>query len=358
VSVYVDLDPSEFGTPRARRAQIESLVAEARQRWTGADQNRGFAHEDVLTRDVERVRRYLEAYRPEGARAVAVFCSSGDGLFEVVRLDRTVRPAMRIGPRPWLKPLLAARPETLDCTVLAVSKQEARLFEAAGGGLTEVRDFAGRSRLAGHGHADMPHQRHVEEQVRRHVDEACRALATRAGRKPVRSLVLASPTELRDTVVPRLRSSERDRMIGHIPIDDVEEVTAAQLAPEARRLVDETRARDDERAMSRLRDALGRGEGAAAGIKPVLGILNDRRAGEVVMADAFEAAGSRCPSCGRLYATGTRCPFDDSALRRVDDLAEAVVESAIAQSAPVHVVGGDPPFELGVAAIARYERDS
>lgn len=357
VSVYVDLDAASFATPRGRRAQVESLADEAWRQFTDSEQHRSVEqHQDTLPQDIERARRYLEAFRSEGARAVALFCSSSAGLFEAVRLARSVRPAMRIGGHPWLKPLIAAQPECFDWAVFAVSKEDAHLFVSSYGTLCEVPRFGGRRRLAGPGHTDPAGHPPVEEQVRQHVDAACGALSDRSAREPIRRLIVAMPKELEPTVMTSLRPAQKEHLIGHLLTAEVEELSPGRLAPEARRLVEEDRTRGEVDALSRLREALSRGEGAAAGLLAVLNVLNEQRAGELVMAAGFESGGAQCPFCHRLYMKGVRCAFDDANLSAVDDLAEVMVEMAIAQAASVHVVEQDTLSDLGgVAAVARYE---
>src|SRR5215217_6607125 len=75
LSVYMDLDPSEFGTPPARASQITSLVTEARRRIDELDH----AEQKALRADLEAVRDALSqpGIADDGARGVAVFaCGS------------------------------------------------------------------------------------------------------------------------------------------------------------------------------------------------------------------------------------------------------------------------------------------
>ena len=87
LSVYLNLDPSEFPTQRDRKIEFESLldVAERALR----DDGLPHAAEGELRRDVERIRAWFDdEFDASGARGVAVFASSGADLFEVHRLSR------------------------------------------------------------------------------------------------------------------------------------------------------------------------------------------------------------------------------------------------------------------------------
>src|SRR3954447_3593870 len=81
ISLYLNLDPSEFASGQARSTAINSLLDEA------ARQAR---HEEPPVReDVERLRDFLKSFDFQGAHGLAVF-SSGDDLLETIKLPRSV----------------------------------------------------------------------------------------------------------------------------------------------------------------------------------------------------------------------------------------------------------------------------
>src|SRR3954447_22442854 len=94
LSVFLNLDPTEFATPAARSTAVTSLITRAVRRVEEAD---GLAHDEreALKADVERVKRALSAsdIAENGARAVAVYACGPAGLLEVVRLRRPVDSA-------------------------------------------------------------------------------------------------------------------------------------------------------------------------------------------------------------------------------------------------------------------------
>ena len=75
LSLYLNLDPSEFATPPARKTSVRSLLDEAERRLR--DRN-GLSHEDRtgLQASLERASNFLENQLPtDGAHGVAVFSS-------------------------------------------------------------------------------------------------------------------------------------------------------------------------------------------------------------------------------------------------------------------------------------------
>src|SRR5215203_7570084 len=73
LSVFMNLDPSEFATPAARSSAITSVLTEAARRVEDA---RDLEHDEraALKADVERVRGVLTGnIAGDGARALAVY---------------------------------------------------------------------------------------------------------------------------------------------------------------------------------------------------------------------------------------------------------------------------------------------
>ena len=138
LSVFLNLDPTEFATPAARSTAVTSVMTEAAHRVEQAD---GLEHEEreALKADIERVRETLMAsdIAQNGTRAVAVYacqpatCSrwsaSTDPVDFAVVLDRS----------PYIEPLVAAGRRGAS-VVLLVNRRNARLFIDDGGGLEET----------------------------------------------------------------------------------------------------------------------------------------------------------------------------------------------------------------------------
>lgn len=101
VSLYFDLDPEQFATASARATQTRTLLGQARR--AGEDAG-ALSHEDRtgLAADLERIESYLgsDGLPVSSARALAVFCSGQDDLFETATLSVSTPPSAYLGPTP------------------------------------------------------------------------------------------------------------------------------------------------------------------------------------------------------------------------------------------------------------------
>ena len=108
LSVFLNLDPTEFATPAARSTAVTSVMTEAARRVEQAD---GLEHEErvALKADIDRVRETLMAsdIAQNGTRAVAVYACQPADLLEVVRLNHPVDFAVVLDRSPYIEPLVA-----------------------------------------------------------------------------------------------------------------------------------------------------------------------------------------------------------------------------------------------------------
>src|SRR5439155_3684019 len=88
LSLYLNLDPSQFGTQPARSQAIRSLLDEADRRVREVD---GLSHDEkiALRDDLERAAQFFRGDQSaKGAHALALFVCGPADLFEVLKLPR------------------------------------------------------------------------------------------------------------------------------------------------------------------------------------------------------------------------------------------------------------------------------
>src|ERR671916_3281419 len=87
LSIFFNLDPSEFATPAARSTEVNSVVTAAARK---IDEAEGLEHDALaaLRSDVERVRAVLQGadVASNGTHGLAVYACGPADLLEIVRL--------------------------------------------------------------------------------------------------------------------------------------------------------------------------------------------------------------------------------------------------------------------------------
>lgn len=359
LSIFLNLDPSQFATGPARATEVRSVIDLAHRKLRDADD---LSHEQsqALTGDIDRAREFFdnEDYT-KGAHGLALFCSSPADLFEAIRLPRPIETRVVINDTPFVEPLAELRSRGSWC-VLLVNRKTGRMFRGSRERLTElpavVDDVHGQHDQGGLSQAR--YQRSVEKEVQDHLKHVAEVAFRRFKRSAFDRLLLGGPEEILTDVEHKLHPYMRERLAGRVDVD-VENATVEQVRAAAAPTIEQIDGERTHAALERLREGLSTGGRAAGGLEDVLAALNERRVETLLIPEGLSAAGCTCPQCGWVGAIeGGDCPADGSELVCRDDVVENAVELAIAQSAEVLVVRDDDARELQshgwVGAVLRF----
>ncbi|MEA2364772.1 MAG: peptide chain release factor subunit 1 [Thermoleophilaceae bacterium] len=352
LSLYLNLDPSQFATPPARKTSVRSLIDEADRRLRD---RRGLSHEDKvgLRASLDRAAEFLENDLPtDGAHGLAVFSSEPAGLFEALKLPRSVPNRVAIGHTPLVGPLARIARRERWCVAL-VNRRDARIFRGSPDGLREVEKI--RDEVFGQhdqgGWSQARYQRGIEKEKDDHLKHTGDALMRHFKQQPFERLILGGPREVVSDFESKLHHYLSERLAGRVEVD-VESSNADQVLDAARPLIDELEHQREREALERV------GERGAAGLENVLPPLNERRVELLILDEQFGGVtGVQCLECGWLGLEGDRCPADGSELIQLEDLTEAMIELAVQQSAELLAVSHERDAleeHGGAAAVLRF----
>jgi peptide chain release factor subunit 1 len=352
LSLYLNLDPSQFATPPARKTSVRSLIDEAERRLR---ERNGLSHEDktALQSSLERASAFLENDLPsDGAHGLAVFASERDDLFEALKLPRSVPNRVAIGHSPLVGPLAKLARRERWCLAL-VNRRDARIFRGSPDGLREVQqihdDVFGQHDQGGWSQAR--YQRGIEKEKDDHLKNTGDALMRHFKRQPFERLIVGGPREVAADFEQKVHHYLRERLAGRIEVD-VEHSSPDQVLEAARPLIDKLEHQREQEALEKL------GERGACGLDEVLPPLNERRVELLILDEQFGGVtGVQCLDCGWLGLEGDRCPADGSELTELEDLTEAMIELSVQQSADllaVHHERAALESHGGAAALLRF----
>ena len=340
ISLYVDLDPSQFGTAPARQSAIRSSL-------DGLGRNieelaGDLTHDELmgLREDHARIEEALGDLDASGARGLAIFACGPAGLFEVVRLPHSVELEATLDTVPRIEQL-AGHLDAPVWGVVLISRRHGRILRGGPHGLVEVvqRDdqVHGQHRQGGWSHPR--YERSIDREADAHVEAVVNELSRVHRRRPFRHLLFVTHGELWPAIEQSLHGDlvplVRGRVESEVEYAGPEDVLAA-----ARPEMERADAEHQRELMASLAERLGRGERGAAGVQPTLDALLQGRVETLLLLEGFAAAGVSCPACGWMGAdadTGS-CPVDGDALDRHENVVDVAVASALGQDADVTVV--------------------
>jgi peptide chain release factor subunit 1 len=294
LSLFLNLDPREFGTAPARSTEIRSLLDRASRR-VRDDQSLTHDERVGLRADLERLQREISegGLDLKGAHGVAVFASGPADLFEVLKLSEPIEHDPVIADTPFIAPLTAIGPPERWCVVL-VNRRTARLFCGPGEQLEEIeliQDDVHRQHDQG-GWSQANYQRSVDKEAFDHLKRAAEVTFARLKDDLPVGILVGAPQELVNDFESLLHTYLRERLAGRMDID-VEHSSAEDVRRCARASIDEASRAKQDAALARLAEEFGGGTGrAASGPEQVALALEEQRV-EILLVDAsFEPEGA------------------------------------------------------------------
>ena len=355
-SLYLDVDGRRFVRPRDLEPHLDGLLREARLRLSSNGWPKAAAVS--VEADLSKIADYVRARRHRShIRGLAIFSCSAEGLWRVVELSTPVRNRVVVNHTPYVRELEAVVARHERFAVLLADRQRARLFQFELGELvdkTELLDELPRHEDEG---SDLSRDQvagHTAAATHRHLRRAAQVAFAVFREHGFDHLVLSAPADVLGPLERELHPYLRERIAARLTVPVAaceEEICQAALDVEA----DIERAREAV-LVNRLRDALGSGRGAVAGLEKVLEALVARRVDTLLLSEGYEAPGWRCRACSFIAPLGPSCPVCASSMDQVDDVVEEAVEEALVQSCRVAICNGNADLDvLGqIGALLRY----
>lgn len=347
LSVYLNTDPLE-GSADAYRLRLRNMLKEV-----------------DLPEDVAAIERYFDHEHDWSGRSVAVFSCQPEAFFRAYPFAVPLRDRLRVGNRPYVKPLADLLDSYGGYGVALVDKRGARLFYFHLGELREQEGLTGEAvrRTKRGGGSQAPGRRggvagqtnYAEEVAERNIKEAADFAARFFAEKNVRR-VLIGGTE--DNVTPfrsQLPKAWQSLVVGTFPIskgaskDDVLE-RALEVGRQAER-------RREAQLVETVLTGAAKGRGGVVDLDATLGAIHDGRVQILLIREGYRAPGFRCLGCGYLTAVEREsCPFCGNRFERITDAVEMAVHRVMQAGGEVEVLhdfNGAKDFG-GIGALLRY----
>src|SRR4051794_3184658 len=351
LSVFLNLDPTQFATPAARSSAITSVITAAAHKVEDSD---GLSHEErmALRDDVERVRDVLVGsdIAANGTRAVAVYACGPENLLEVVRLRRPIENRVVLDRTAFVEPLVMQGTDERWMVLLA-NRRCARLFFGPGDALEETDRIVDdvHSQHDQGGWSQLNYQRSVEKEVSDHLQHTAEVAFDLYKQRGADRVLIGVPQELIGDFKGKLHPYLTERIAGKISVD-VENASLDDVCTAAGDAITAHVMRCEREALDRLAQGVGTGGRGAAGIAEVLDALNQARVETLLIAENFRAS-------GRVdFEAGILLPETADQGEVVEDIVEPAIEKAIEQSANAMVVRHHTDLEPlgGIGAVLRF----
>lgn len=311
VSLYLDLDPSVSPTAGDAASRTNAIVDEGMRHATASGRNLTHQQRGALQDDLERLRAYLEHdFNREGTRGLAVFVAGLDNVWKPIPLIESVPDAIKISSEFYLAPLVPLVGRGDGALVAFVGRERGSLYRLDAGRLRELVDRTeeqpGKHDQGGWSQAG--YQRHIEELVGRHLRVVAEELDRHVRRLRSARVVIVSSEETRAELDDLLSNETKGALVGWTQAEA--HASPAGLLKVVEPVLERWRESEEERAIARWREEVGRNGRAAAGWQATLEAASDGRVEILLFEEGAEQPAYRCPECGRASLEGGSCPLD------------------------------------------------
>jgi peptide chain release factor subunit 1 len=343
VSLYLNADPAA-NPPETIKLQVRGLLKEAAQ-----------AHAD----NIERIEQHFELGHDWGKPGVAVFSCADRDFFRAYAVAVPFRNRVRVGPKPYVKPLLHFTKYYGHYGVVVIDRVGARFFEFHLGELQQTAGTMGEDvRKLKHGQGSSAtgmrggagNGRSEEEAAHRNMRETAEAATRFFNRYHIRRLFIggsgANVAEFRDMLPKQLQSC----IAGTFAMD----MTASEQEVKERslQLLHELNAEREQRLVEQMLAGAAAGSSAVTGLGPTLRMVSDGR----VDSDGFRMPGYRHAGSGYLSENRDEDLFGDNEFDSLPDVIDEAVNRTVEQGGHVEVISENPRLEQAgrIGAILRY----
>ena len=351
VSIYLDTDCSQQ-TAETIRLQVRGMLREL---------NGAFGE------DADIIERYLDHSYDWSKPGLALFSSAASEYFRAFPVAVSFRNRLRVGHKPYVKPLAHLLDHYAHYGVILVDRVGARFFEYHLGELQESEGVMGEDvrhlkkgggssavGMRGGARGVQGGSRHEEEVVQRNMRDSAAAAGRFFLNKPIRRLFIGGTAEnvaqFRELLTKQLQSC----IAGTFAMDmtagehEVRNQTLAMLrdynADRERKMVETMIAND------------ARGVNAIVGLDDTLQAVSDKRVDTLIISDGLRVPGYVLDENGFVVANLARSPLSDQELQEVPDVIDSAVAYTLAQGGHVEVISGNSDLEAAgrIGAILRY----
>ncbi|MCA9962396.1 MAG: hypothetical protein KC443_25350 [Anaerolineales bacterium] len=347
LSLYLDADSSQQSID-AIKLQAKGLLKEVQSK-----------HEQ----DTSAIERYLDHNYDWAKPGLAIFSAANDNFFRAYSVAVPFRNRIRVGHKPYIKPLAHFLDYYAHYGVIMVDRLGARFFEYHLGELQSTEGFMGedvRKLKKGSGSSAVGMRgglgggRHEEEVVHRNLRDAAAAASSFFAHRAVRRLFLGGATETTAQFRELLPKQLQTCITGVFNMDM--NAGEHEIRQRTLEMLREANSEREKKLVDDLITQSAKGASAVIGLDETLQAICDKRVQLLVLSDGYQTPGYLHEESELVVANLAKSPMSDRELTAVDDVIDAAATFTLAQGGKIEVVSGNETLAKAghIGAFLRY----
>jgi len=352
-------------TPQDRSHREEAILAKdlVREALRHAERN---GSNPGTREDLKRVLEIAESLYGNHSRGKVILACRAQNIWREIDVPpQLLQSKLVVNSRFHLGPLVAAFRCAHNACILVTDRQKARVFD--------LRDNAIRERLevefgklpnSGRSDGFMGYdgghrERHKENEVMNHFKQLSESMQLIMGQEKFDSLLIGCRDEAWPELEPHLSPAIKQKLTARVVLDP-SSATPEEVRKVAEEILDKKR-RDEQHAL--VQDVIGqasRNSTGAVGLRHVLTALERQEVQTLLVSPDFHAEAVECTNCRHLDTRMVKaCAVCGKETRHLNDICDALLDSALRNGADIQFVGSDPELEKAgrVGALLRFRAD-
>ncbi len=332
LSVYLNTDPVE-GTPEFHRLRLRSMLKEA-----------------ALTEEGDPVTQFIDHEHDWSGRSVVIFSCPQQDYFRAFPLAIPIRSRVRVGDRPYVKPLADLIDSFGGYGVVLVDKQGGRLFHFHLGELQEQQGILGESvhrtkrgggsQEVGRRGGSAGQTEYIEELTERNMREVVDTVTRFFFEKKVRRIVIGGTDDNVAMFRGLLPKSWQSLVVGSFPISML--ASENEVLAKAMEIGEEAEKQRENNLVKMVVTNTAKGRGGVIGLQDTMDALRQGRIQTLIILEGYREPGMRCMSCGYLTSQPLgSCPFCGGKFEKIPDAVEMAVSQVMRMGGEVEVLHSD-----------------
>lgn len=347
LSVYLNTDP-KLGSADAYKPRLRAMLKDLE-----------------LKDDSQNIQHYIDLEFDWSGKSVAVFSCAEEDFFRAYTFAVPLRDRVRIGERPYVKPIADLLDFYGGYGIVVVDKIDAQLFYFHLGEIINEKEITGESirRTKRGGGSQAPGRRggiagqtnYTEEVADRNIKEFAESAAKFFTEHNVRRVIIGGTEENVTTLRGHLPKAWQSLVVGSFPISKTASHT--HIMERALEVGHEAEHQKQTKLVQTIVTSEAKGRQGVINLEDTLNAVHDGRIHTLVIREGFKAPGYRCEGCGYLTTERLQsCPFCDNEFEEISDAVELAVRRVMRDGGEVEVLHGNEEqkdFDQ-VGALLRY----
>ena len=318
-----------------------------------------------LRATLDRILALSEHLHGNQGKAKAVFACASQNYWREFDLPSELSSTQLIVNQRFHVTPMAGLHDTLGkVSVVLIDRTKARFFELQMNQVREVADLVNqitrRGRSDGFFGFDAGHaERRVDNEIAAHYRRVSERLMELYGNGAAEYFVLGCHEEAHNDIEKELHPYLRQRLIGHFSAEPTG-ITPDEVRQSANRVIGQHRQQTRRELISEVVDEAKADNRGALGLRRVLRALQMGEIQTLLLERSFRALGGECTNCGYLDMEHAKfCASCNHSMRRIDDLADAIIGRTLSAGADVMYVPENADLQRhgNIAALLRFRAE-